>query len=57
MTASNERCAICLKNITQEIPNDWNENLCFKCAQKEHFNNRKGSLDKEQRLLFDNYKH
>ena len=53
-----ERCCICMKDISHEIPNDWDENLCGRCAMKEHFRNRQDKvLDNKQRLLFDNYKH
>jgi hypothetical protein len=58
MVNRSDRCCICLKDISNEIPNDWDENLCFRCAQKEHFENRSGkALDNKQRLLFDKYKH
>jgi len=53
-----DTCPYCGKNISHEIPNDWNPNLCFRCAQREHFKDRKDkALDNKQRLLFDKYKH
>lgn len=51
-----EFCAYCRKEITTEIPNDWNPQLCFKCAQKEHFKERKEKAPKEQKTLWDSIK-
>jgi hypothetical protein len=45
-----------MKEISDEMPNDWNSALCFKCAQKEHFNKRKEEIPKSQKTLWDSIK-
>jgi hypothetical protein len=49
-------CVYCRKDITMELPNDWNPKLCFKCAQKEHFAERKLKAGKEQQTIWDRFK-
>jgi hypothetical protein len=45
-----------MKDITMEIPNDWEPNLCYACASKEHFKKRKEALPKEQKTIWDSLK-
>ena len=52
-----ERCCICMKDISHELPNDWDANLCERCAMKEHFRNRNDkALDAKQKTLFDGFR-
>jgi hypothetical protein len=47
-----------MKDISHEIPNDFDPNLCEKCAMKERFRNRSNkAMDNKQKTLFDGFKH
>jgi hypothetical protein len=56
MSAYGDRCAICMKDISREIPNDWDPYLCESCAIKEHFKRRKENLPQSQKTLFESIK-
>jgi hypothetical protein len=48
-----DKCLVCGKDITYEIPNDWDADLCYNCAKKGMFKKNNKFLDEAQVTIFD----